>query len=274
MNRGITAECVRMLLMAAALAALLSSCGWGFLQPGVEVQVWIPQAAWADAGVEGRYKLVFPNGRGELTELCLAPGVRSAVIRVQRGFNVPIAAYPFGRLKPAGAFLTQHLDNRLIRRVVRLRNRYGPAAHIMLELRAQADRCETVQVEALTREMQAEGEGDPWKCDLERIKSALVRGRLNRLQVCDLESYNVSLALPAGDWVAGNSLWNGTVSSEPANEGGGSTGDSPAPEPMTVEFSGLYAGRHCFYSPESGLELHLYVDKKGGCRWVCDSLRE
>ncbi|MFW6274296.1 MAG: hypothetical protein ACOC2P_00495 [Spirochaetota bacterium] len=253
---------VRLLLAAAALAALLYSCSWDFLQPGVEVQVRIPAAAWADAGVAVRYKLVFPDGRGELQELCLATGERSAVIRVQRGYNVPIAAYPFGRLKPVGAFVTQHVEKNFIRKVVPLRARYGASAHSMLELRAQAERCETVQTEALTREMEAEGEGDPWKCDLERIKSAIVRGRLNRLQVCDLEDFDVSLLLPAGDWLAGNSLWNGTVSSDPAGE------------LKTVEFSGLYAGRHCFYSPASGLELHLYVDKNGGCRWVCDSLRK
>ncbi len=249
-----------LLVKAAVVAALFSSCTWGLLQPGVEVQVRIPAAAWAEAGVGVSHQLVFPDARGELKELCLAAGVSSAVIRVQRGFNVPIAAYPFGRLKPAGAFVTQHVNNGLRKKVVPLRNRYGPPAHSMLELRAQADRCETVRTEALTREMEAEGEGDPWKCDLERIKSAIVRGRLNRLQVCELESFDVSLDLAAGDWMAGNRLWKGRVSS------------SGAGELKAVEFSGLYAGRHCFYSPSSGLELHLYVDKKGGCRWVCDSL--
>lgn len=264
--RGRTDLAPAVLTLMVVTVAVLPGCSLGRLRPGVEVVVKLPPAAWDETGISMGHRLVFPNAQGEIEELWLPAGVSSAAVRVRRGYNVPILAYPLGRLRPSGACSTEHGQCELGRLAVPLRFRHGPAAQAMLELQSLAERCETVHLEALTLELEAEGEGDPWKCDLERVKSAIVRGRLNRLQVCNLDSLDLTVELPAGDWIAGNSLWNGTVRSESADEGGSDS------EFLRVEFSGLYPGRHCFYSPASGLELHLYVDKKGGCRWVCDSL--
>ncbi len=258
MNRTVFLGCAhwRGLVLGVVAAACLSNCSLSCLGPGVKVVVKLPAAAWEAVGVPAGHRIVFPNPQGEIEERWLASGERSTAIRVRRGGNVPILAYSLGRLKPSGACLVTCEQRGFATPVVPLRQRYGPAAQVLLELQSMPERCETVHLEALTCEMEAEGEGDPWKCDLERVKSAIVRGRLNRLQVCNLDSFEASMELPADDWIADNSLWNGSVSTELT----------------TIQFSGLYPGRHCFYSPESGLELHLYVDKKGGCRWVCDSL--
>ena len=245
-------------------AVFVPGCSLDCLRPGVDVVVELPTPAWEAAGVPVGHRLVFPNAQGEIEELWLVSGKRSAEIRVRRGCNVPILAYPLGRLKPSGACLVNCEQFGVATPVVSLRHRYGPAVQVLLELQSMPERCETVHLEALTLEMEAEGEGDPWNCELERVKSAIVRGRLNRLQVCNLDSFEANVELPADDWSAANSLWNGEVSAEGA--------DGSEPALIKVKFSGLYPGRHCFYSRESGLELHLYVDKKGGCHWVCDSL--
>ena len=253
-------------LLSVLLLLLLVSCKFTLLQPEVEVDVRIPPSEWSAAGAAVGHRVVYPDGSGALREIYLPAGTCAAVIGVQRGYNVPIAAYPLGRLKPSGACIANHAEFALAgtHTVVPLRFRYGPAAQVLLELWDLSDRCKTVQLEALTREMEFEGEGDPWSCDLTRLKNAIARGRLNRLQVCDTDRFDVCLDLPADDWIAGNSLWKGTVSSIAI----------PGPGLTSIEFSGLYPGRHCFYSAASGLELHLYVDKKGGCRWVCDSLSD
>lgn len=253
------------------LLVLLSSCKIPFLQRGVEVEIRIPSSKWSKAGAPVGHRLVYPDGSGAVNTVYLPAGNSSVVLKVQRGYNVPILAYPLGRLKPCGACSANHAEYEPggAKTVVPLSFRYGPAAQVLLELWDLSARCETVHFEALTREMEQEGEGDPWNCDLARVKSAIARGRLNRLQVCDLDLFDIRVDLPAGDWIAGNGLWKGEVS---YTRNSGEDGGGSEPGPLSVEFSGLYPGRHCFYSAESGLELHLYVDKKGDCRWVCDSL--
>jgi hypothetical protein len=75
----------------------------------------------------------------------------------------------------------------------------------------------------------------------------------------------ISIELPAEDWISGNCFFKGEIEVEPEGEAG-------LGERVPVRFSGLYPGRHVFFSPATGLELHIYADKKGGCRYVCDSL--
>lgn len=276
--RGILGGAALWISVQLLLPLLLVSCNCALLQPGVAVEVRIPLSEWSEAGAPVGHRLVYPDSSGDVKEVYLPAGNYSAVLEVQRGYNVPIAAYPLGRLTPSGACIANHAEHKYAagKIVVPLRFRYGPAAQVLLELWDLSERCETVHFEALTREMEKEGQGDPWNCDLARVKSAIARGRLNRLQVCDLDEFEFCVDLPAGDWIAGNSLWKGKVCSsansgedegDEADEGGGG-----APGLQSVQFSGLYPGRHCFYSAESGLELHLYVGKTGDCRWVCDSL--
>lgn len=228
-----------------------------------KVEVRLPVPVWEREGAPISHLLLYPGGDGKIESLYLPVGVRRAVIEVQRGFNVPVLAYPMGRLPPAGGVV--------IARTLQLRYRYGPPVKVLQELWKFSDRCETVCVKALAAEMEKEGEGDPWMCDIEKIKGAIIRGRLNRLYVRSRKLYSLCIELPGSEWISGNQFFNGTI--ETVSEGG----ESPAPSgseggPTLFKFSGLYPGGHYFFSPEGGLELHIYVDKKGGCRWICDSL--
>lgn len=273
--RGVFSGAALWISVQPLMLLLLVSCNFAFLKPGVTVEVRIPLSEWSEAGARVGHRLVYPGGSGDLNEVYLPAGNCSAVLEVQRGYNVPILAYPLGRLTPAGACIANHAGHidAAGKTVVPLRFRYGPAAQVLLELWDLSERCETVHFEALTREMEKEGQGDPWNCDLARVKSAIARGRLNRPQVCDLDEFDVCVDLPAGDWIAANRLWQGKVCS-PVNSGEDEDdeGGGGAAGLQSVEFSGLYPGRHCFYSAKSELELHLYVDKTGDCRWVCGSL--
>jgi len=248
----------------------ISGCSAMFdLMPRVRLQVHIPKSVWQEAGVPVSHLLVYPDESGELQRLFLPAGVRTAVIKVQRGYNVPVLAYPLGRLPPAGGFVSSHIQLNLsgTENVLPLRYRYGPAAQLLQDLWQLSERCQTVCVEALVIEMEKEGDGDPWNCDFDRVKGAIARGRLNRLHVRSMTTTSISIELPAEDWIAGNCFFKGA--SEVNQEG--ATGDIAGTQ-VLVRFSGLYPGRHVFFSPTSGLELHIYVDKKGGCRYVCDSL--
>ena len=229
----------------------------------VKVEVRIPESVWAQEGAPISHLLLYPGGSGDIKSLYLPVGVERAVIKVQRGFNVPVLAYPMGRLPPAGGVVREG--------TLRLRYRYGPPAKVLQELWDFSDRCETVCVEALAAEMEKEGEGDPWRCDIDKIKGALIRGRLNRLYVRSRKLYSLSIELPGGTWISGNRFFNGTVE-EVSGEGEPPASTASEEGYSLFKFSGLYPGGHCFFSPESGLELHIYVDKKGDCRWICDSL--
>lgn len=281
--KGVSVFRGRTVWIAVVLSILwsvyFSCCSAVFdLAPRVRLQVHVPKTTWQEAGVPVSHRLVYPDRNGDLHTLFLPSGVKTAVIEVQRGYNVPVVAYPLGRLPPAGGCVSSHIQLSLIgsTNVLTLKNRYGPAAQLLQDLWHLSERCQTVCVEALVTELEKEGDGDPWNCDFDRVKGAILRGRLNRLQVRSMNTVSASLELPAGDWIPGNPFFQGCIELGP--EGAGDTaGDGDAEgagqgEQVPVRFSGLYPGRHLFFSPKSGLELHIYVDKKEGCRSVCDSL--
>jgi len=259
-------------LTAAALcilwSAYISGCSAVFdLIPRVRLQVHIPKSTWQEAGVPVSHRVVYPDRYGDLQTLFLPAGVSKAEIEVQRGYNVPVLAYPLGRLPPAGGFVSSHIQLNIVgtNNVLPLRYRYGPAAQLLQDLWHLSERCQTVCVDALVTELENEGDGDPWNCDFDRVKGAIARGRLNRLHVRSMNTAFISIELPAEDWISGNCFFKGEIEVEPEGEAG-------LGERVPVRFSGLYPGRHVFFSPATGLELHIYADKKGGCRYVCDSL--
>ncbi|HKK64722.1 MAG TPA: hypothetical protein VJ967_02630 [Clostridia bacterium] len=282
--KGVTGLRDRTRLAAAALCILwflyISGCSAAFdLLPKVRLQIHIPKSTWQNAGVPVAHRVVYPDRYGDLQTLFLPAGLNTAVIEVQRGYNVPVVAYPLGRLPPAGGCVSSHIQLDLFgsNNVLPLRYRYGPAAQLLQELWHLSERCQTVCIEALVTEQEKKGDGDPWNCDFDRIKGALVRGRLNRLHVRSMNTTSITIELPVEDWIPGNLFFQGAIEVDREGEnvdiaGGVDAGGANQGEKVSVRFSGLYPGRHLFFSPTSGLELHIYADKKGGCRYVCDSL--
>lgn len=258
--------------MAVCMPGLfLAAGGCAFFRPTVEVEVVIPSGPWGEAGAPVFHVLRYPSPAGDRPEKLRVPaGTDRVVIRLPRGTTVPVLAYPMGRLRPVGGIAGPMIEPRLLhRQVLELTDLAGAVAEIFMDLLREQDRCETVNFRALMEAMEEKGGGDPWACDAERIRQALLVGTLGLLQVRKLESFSCILSLPAEDWLAGNGLFRGGVTaaeeSSAADLSSGRRG---------LEFSGLYPGTHRFFSPRTGMELHIFVDKNGDCRSVLGSLRD
>lgn len=249
---------------------MLEACA--FFRPTVEVEVVIPSGPWEEAGAPVFHVLRYPTPAGQSPESLRVPaGMDRVVIRLPRGAVVPVLAYPMGRLRPVGEILRTAAVARLFHRpILELTDLAGAGAEIFMDLLREQDRCETVNFRALMEAMEEKGAGDPWACDAERIMQALLVGTLGLLQVRRMESFSCFLSLPAEDWLAGNGLFRGdfTVAEEETFAADLSSGW------VSLEFSGLYPGTHRFFSPRTGRELHIYVEKNGDCRSVLGSLQD
>jgi hypothetical protein len=257
------------------LAGILLIPGCSLLYPEITAVVEVPATPWETAGVRAGWVLVYPDEAGEVRTSSLPAGRRKTEIRLPRGYGVPVAAYPLGRLKPCGGFtgVTGRAPegsggwalgwNGKIG--LQLGEEYGALAELMLGIWRLSGRCGTVNIEELQRAVLKEGEGDPWSCDMVRIRHAILTGTLNyrgirRSPEIDAEE----LRLPASDWIPETSLWKGSAAGRPGTE----------PGSWLVDFSGLRSGCTRFYSPGTGLELHIYSEKNGGCRYVIGSLSD
>lgn len=247
-------------LFLLSIAGLFILMGCSLFFPGIEVEVELPLSLWEEKGLRGKWVLVYPDIAGGVRSRMLAEGVRVTEITLPRGVNLPVIGYPLGRLKPWGAFLDHSVPGfRLSKRVeLVLEEEWGASAEMLLSLWDRRDLCETVNVELLQEALLRKGEGDPWSCDLRRIRHAVVTGSLNYLQIRKLPVTEQTLKLQAGDWVPETGFWMGDLNYPEEGEEG----------LFQVHFEGLYRGCTRFYSPEEGLELHVYVDADGDCRWV------
>lgn len=251
--------------VSTAALFLLATGGCAFFSLTLEVEVLIPPGPWEEAGVPVFHVLRYPSATGEGVETLRVPaGTDRVVILLPRGTTVPVCAYPLGRLTPSGGLLGSMAETRPFRRpVLELTERAGAGAELFLGLLRERERCKTVAFDSLLEAMEKKGEGDPWSCDMDRIRQSILTGSLGLLQVRKLERFSCSLTLPSEEWVAGNRLFKGTFTSA-----GGSSGQ------RSLEFSGLYPGVHRFYSPRTGLELHIYVEKNGDCLSRVGSLQD
>ena len=273
---------VPLTVVFAAAVFILQGCA--FLSPDLRIRLELPcrPCPWEEAGLPVSWVLRYPGSDGDIEEIVLAPGDRCAEIRTSRGLDVPIAAYPLGRLRPAGAFVDHRVEG--MERIsgvreLRLRWSAGAAAELFLELWDMPERRARVDAVQLSALMTVEGGGDPWSCDLERIRSTILFGSLSTVQVAAAERRTAELTLPEGDWVCGNPLFctdageNGDEDAEAMEKTAGCIDSAPAEGGgFRVVFTGLYPGIHRFYSPgtEGGeeLELHLHVHKNGESRCV------
>ena len=248
-------------LIIPLLFLIMPRCS--LLLPGIDVEIELPAAAWEAEGLAVPHVLVYPDTDGSIQKRSLAAGVRRTIITLPRNCCVPVAAYPFGRLKPAGAFLGPDLNRDAWTGMVRLKLDYrrGALVELILGILKMEDRCRTVNFECLNTAMLKKGKGDPWGCDLERIRHSILTGTLNYLQVRGLPEYTAEVTLPSGDWIAEPALFRGKIESS----------ERLSDDRWLVVFSELYTGCARFYSPDTNMELHLYIDKKGGCRWIIGS---
>lgn len=252
----------------------MAGANCAFLSPELQLKVVLPAepCPWEEY-LSVDWRLVYPAGNGELKSTSLSAGRRSVCIETARAPHVPVAAYPLGRLRPAGGFVshTVEAEERLTgTRRLELSWEAGAAAELFLDLWEEEEKLARVDAFHLSALMVMEGEGDPWACDLERIRSAVLFDSLSTVQISGAERYETELELPAANWICASPLFSGNVSSaaagaateEAAETGGGG-------EACRLRFTGLYPGLHRYYSPEAERELHILVEKNGECRFIC-----
>lgn len=273
--------------------------GCRFLSPAIEVEVRLPGVPppWEAEGLETKWTVAYPGLDGEREEKRIREGADSVVIRTARGLEVPVIAFPLGRLKPAGGFVDSgervHIGggsfglenggsngsgNAAARlkgmRTLRLSWERGAAAKVLLDLWDEKNRRERVDASALSLEMLMEGEGDPWTCNLERIRSAVLFSSLTSIQISRDELYDVECALPAEDWSYENPLYSGEISLVSVSDDKETAeGSATSGKTYLLRFSALTPGIHRFFSASAGLELHISVQKNGEHRYFYDTPR-
>jgi len=250
--------CSGILIMSAAGCIILFP-GCFLLSPEIPVEVLIPVCSWGEEGLKMSYTLVYPDGGGSLRRKHLESGKTRALIRLPREGCVPVTAYPLGRLKPSGAFLDRDSgrDAWSCTRRLELKEEDGALAEIMLSLWRMKERCDLVSLETLQAALLEEGEGDPWSCDSEMIRHAILTGELNYLRIRKLQGLSIEAVLPEADWISETKCWAGEVAVLGCQD-----------EQYTLLFEDLYPGCARFYSPGAGLELHLFPEKNGACRYI------
>ena len=243
------------------LSFLLSSCG--FPESPLRVKLLLPENPWQEEGLAVYHRLRFPDvdKAGTVREMIVPAGVRAVYVELPRELILPVSARAFGRTKAVGAVLNpqEHRGGVMIR-WVELSHRAGAAAELLLDIWPQYRRLRTLNVPAMLDAMVETGGGDPWTCDMERIKHAILTGTLNRLSIRTLPRFDFVLSLPAEDWVAESPLWGGAVRVLAERDGR-----------FDIRFEGVVPGDHRFFSPRMGLELFVQIDKNGDCRFMLDS---
>lgn len=260
-------------LLSCMILSALSGCA--FLTPELQLRVVLPDepCPWEEF-FPVKWRIVYPSGNGKLKSRTVS--ARSTRIETARGLYVPVAAYPLGRLRPAGAFVSHSVEakERLTgTRRLELSWEAGAAADLFLELWKEQEKLSRVDAFYLAAQMAAEGEGDPWACDLERIRSAVLFDSLSTIQISDADRYAAEFELSAADWICASPLFAGSIESVSFEaEAGDEPEDGSCEEgrgTCRVRFTGLYPGLHRFYSPSVELELHILVEKNGECRSIC-----
>ncbi|MFP4489956.1 MAG: hypothetical protein ACLFNZ_00660 [Spirochaetaceae bacterium] len=273
--RSVGSPFVRVLVTLLCAAALLAAAGCVFVRPGVALRVILPAGGspWEREGSPVTWTVKYPAVGGGVESRVIPAGEGEADIVAARGTNVPVAAYPLGRLKPAGGFAVHTAEGRewiTGRRELDLNWEDGAAAELFLESLGSPERIDRVDGSYLSSLLVLEGEGNPWSCDIDRIRSSILFRSLWKMHISRMEVYEIEYVLPAGEWVCELPLFAGRVSSTPLPS---AEGGEPAEESEhRVTFTGLYPGLHRFFSSagsEDELELHILVEKNGEHRFIC-----
>lgn len=164
-------------------------------------------------------------------------------IRVEKGSSVPVACYPSGYLKPAGAFFSLDSENG---QTLKLKWSDGFLADILLEMMKRGVPIEHINIRRLSEEIETECDGDPWSINREILEEAII---YNTLSVYKIRSGNrQDIILPVeGLWVSDNPFYPAAASN---SEG-------------ELLLEGIYPGMHRFKNPVTKEQLDILVGDDG-----------
>lgn len=167
----------------------------------------------------------------------------SFTIRIEKGNSVPVACYPSGLLKPAGAFLALDSENG---QVLKLEWEKGFLSDLLLELMKKGVPVEHINIRRLSEEIESECIGDPWSIDREILKEAIIYNTLSVYKIRQRDQTDIVLPLE-GLWISDNPFYPPIVS--------GSQGELILEE--------IYPGLHRFRNPVTKEQLDILVGDDG-----------
>jgi len=160
-------------------------------------------------------------------------------IEIEKGSSIPIACYPSGYLKPAGAVLIKDLppgEN------LQLKWSDGFLADMLLDLIRKGLPIEHLNIERLADEILTESEGNPWSIDRELLMDAIIYNSLSVYKIKSGVLQDITIPL-TGEWISDNPFFPHIVSN---TEG-------------AILIEGIYSGLHRFQNPEIKQQLDILV---------------
>ncbi len=219
--------------------SLLSSCG--IFTDFRTVTVFLPDQMppWFQNDETPKGEVFFPGPSGFI-ESSAIDWNGSFTIRVEKGSSVPIACYPSGYLKPAGAFLSLDSENG---QSVKLKWSQGFLSDLLLEMMKKGVPIEHMNIRRLSEEIESECSGDPWSIDRELLKEAIIYNTLSVYKIRSGDRRDIILPLE-GSWTSDNPFYPPIVS-DPSGE---------------LLLEGIYPGMHRFRNPETKELLDILVE--------------
>ena len=185
-------------------------------------------------------KVLYPGISGAI-ESDAIDWEKSFTISIEKGSFVPIALYPSGYLKPAGAIL---IKDQFPGQELQLNWSDGFLSELLLELMGKGIPTEHLNINRLAEEIQEESEGDPWSINKDLLLDAII---YNSLSVYKIKSgIRKDIILPLdGTWISDNPFYPVSVSQG------------------ELILGGIYPGVHRFQNRETKEQLDILVWNKG-----------
>ncbi len=218
--------------------SLLGSCG--IFTDSRTITVYLPHEApsWFlnDTNQTG---VVFYPGKSGHIESSIIDWNESFNILVEKGSSVPVACYPSGYLKPAGAFLSMDSENG---KALQMEWEKGFLVDLLLEMMRKGVPVEHINIRRLSEEIESECRGDPWSINRELLKEAIIYNTLSVYKVRQEDRRDI--VLPAeGSWISDNPFYP-PITSDPQGD---------------LLLEGIYPGLHRFQNPTTKEQLDILV---------------
>jgi hypothetical protein len=164
----------------------------------------------------------------------------SFTIRIGKSSNVPIACYPSGYLKPAGAVLSLYPEKG---ETVQLNWEEGFLADLLLDLMQKELPVEHLNINKIVEEIGNKCQKDPWSISRDILEEAII---YNTLSVYKIKlSPRIDITLPLeGTWVSDNPFFSLSVSNLQGE----------------LLLEGIYSGLHRFRNPETEEQMDILVE--------------
>lgn len=239
MDNAVLRDMIRYLL---GYTFLLCSCGMFTDFRTVKVSLPQNQPPWFTDDTNRTGKVIYPGKSGQI-ESSTIEWDDSFRILVEKGSSVPIACFPSGNLKPAGAFLSIDSENG---KEFKLDWKNGFLADLLLKMMKKGIPVEHINIQRLSEEIENKCVGDPWSINREMLEDAIIFNTLSVYKIRQGGLKDIILQIE-GYWVPDNPFYPAASSN--------SQGE--------LILEKIYQGMHKFRNPETKELLDILVGNDG-----------